>query len=116
MVNFAIREPSRPSNIPEHAQWLAGIDSGFWFAIDPHDEVKYIYTIYCYEMTGDLKFKRLYVVDHPGFNWKVNYAFTHLSHGQYCSISQNNKLYRFSLLSKDNKDQSKSDHSEIGNN
>lgn len=116
MVNFAIIEPDRPAHLPDHAQWLAGIDSGYWFAIDPHDEVRYIYQIYCFEMTGDLKFKRLYVVDHPGFNWKKEYSFTHLSHGQYCSISQNNKLYRFSLLSKGAKDKSNSGHSEIGNN
>lgn len=116
MKNFQIPEPERPAHIPEHAQWLAGLENGFWFAIDKLDTREQIYSIRCYEMTGGLKFKRLYKIDRSGFNTKENYEFTHLSHGEYCSISQNNKLYRFSLESKETKDIEKSNPFEFRNN
>lgn len=114
MVNFSVKEPSRPENIPTHAQWLSGKDSGFWFTIDEHDISKLSYTIHCFDQYGNLSFKGLYNVDHPGFNVSEPYSFTHLSHYNYCSISQKNKLYRFTPIHRSAKNNTSFDPSDLG--
>ena len=116
MANFQLKEPHRPSHLPEHAQWLSGTESGFWFAIDDHDPEKLHFRIRSYDVSGGVLFDRFYITDKPGFLTNKDYHFTHLSHGQYCSISQNNRLFRFTLLSEENNEGAKSPSSEFRNN
>jgi len=104
MANFFIKEPHRPAHLPEHAQWLAGKEEGFWFVIDEYSIEDLIYLIKSYAKDGNLRFKGLYNVDHSGFNSQKAYSFTHLSHGKYCSIEQGNKLYRFTPCSNNHKE------------
>jgi hypothetical protein len=104
MVPFTINEPPRPEHLPSHAQWLAGKNSGCWFSIEKSDLADLHFIICCYNQDTHLSSKGLYKVDHPGFTLDQDYHFTHLSHYKYCSIKQHNKLYRFSLVQKENKD------------
>jgi hypothetical protein len=106
MRSFFIKEPHRPPHLPEHAQWLAGKEEGFWFLIDEYSKEDLLYRIKSYKKDGILRFKGLYKVDHPGFDAQKEYSFTHLSHGKYCSIEQANKLYRFTPCSNANEDAS----------
>lgn len=116
MINIQVPEPDRPDHLPGHAQWLAGKEIGQWFVIDESNMKEQLYRIRRYGMKGKLQYDRIYHVDHPGFNVREKYEFTHLSHGQYCSISQKNKLYRFSLLKQEMSDGKESGTFSIGNN
>jgi len=116
MINFQYPEPDRPDHLPQHAQWLAGKDNGQWFVIDEHDVKKQLFRIRRYGMDGILQFDRLFLTDQKGFLTNKKYEFTHLSHGQYCSISQNNKLFRFTLLASNSDEGLHIDKSLFGNN
>jgi hypothetical protein len=116
MINTQFPEPNRPSNLPSHAQWLAGRDTGQWFIIDEHQKGSRLYRIRRIGIKGDLQFDRLFFTDQVGFIVSKPYEFTHLSHGKYCSISQNNKLYRFSLFQSKSEDGLSIDKSTFGNN
>lgn len=116
MINIQHPEPDRPEHLPEHAQWLAGKDSGQWFVIDENDVDKRLYRIRRYGMDGVVQFDRLFITDQVGFISNKTYEFTHLSHGRYCSISQNNKLFRFTLLQSKSNEGLHIDKSLFGNN
>jgi len=116
MINLQYPEPDRPNHLPEHAQWLAGKDNGQWFVIDGHDIEKQLFRIRRYGKDGTLQFDSLYQTDQHGFVTDKAYEFTHLSHGRYCSISQNNKLFRFTLFQSKNVDGLHIDKSMFGNN
>ena len=101
MPDYQFKEPSRPGKLPKHSQWLAGIDSGQWFVIDDHDPENLLYRIRSFNSAAQQQFDRIYKCNKNGFQIDKNYQFTHLSQGQYCSISQNKKLFRFTLLQRD---------------
>lgn len=101
MPDYHFKEPLRPLKLPKHSQWLAGLDSGQWFVIDDHDPENRLYRIRSFNSKAQQQFDRIYMCDKNGFQINKSYQFTHLSQGQYCSISQNKKLFRFTLLSQD---------------
>ena len=116
MYHFQFEEPIRPHHLPSHAQWLSGTESGQWFAIDDHDLEKLHFRIRCYNLNASVLFDRFYISDKAGFLTSEEYEFTHLSQGQYCSITQNNRLFRFTLLSDENNMGIQTPSSEFRNN
>lgn len=116
MINLQHPEPDRPEHLPTHAQWLAGSDNGQWFVIDEKEIEKQLYRIRRYGEDGIMQFDRLFITDQLGFVTSKPYSFTHLSHGRYCSISQGNKLFRFTLFQSKTEEGLKVDKSLFGNN
>ena len=87
-----MEKPIKPNNIPNKAQWLAGVGAGSWFVIEI-DLKKY--RIKRFSPEGILECDRLFIVDKDDFDINIEYQFTYLSHCKECTIIQNNKNYRF---------------------
>jgi hypothetical protein len=93
-----ILEPKLPSNIPKHAQWLAGQGCGSWFVLE-ETEKHQIYQISRYDSNGILEFKADFKVDqNSNFSYCCPYVFTYLSHYQFCTVIQHNKHIKFNNL------------------
>ena len=87
-----LEKPNIPSHIPSTSQWLSGIGAGSWFAISKEGEQ---YRIKRFSAEGTLECDRLFVSETKGFDIKEIFEFTYLSHCKECTITQNNKTYKF---------------------
>ncbi len=86
--------PKKSKNIPAEAQWLGGIGAGSWFCIVKKESN---YQITRYSPKGNVECRGLFSVDDVNFNLNEKYQFTYLSHCSSCSITQNEKQFKFSL-------------------
>ncbi len=88
-------EPTKPNNVPNEAQWLAGTGTGAWFYLEPtHEPDKY--RICRFSPKGILECDR--ILQHEGaelFVASQDYQFTYLSHCQKCTVLQNGIRHLF---------------------
>lgn len=89
-----IEAPSRPSNVPQHAQWIGGIGEGAWLQLEQCQEEN-IFVIYKYAASGKMEYE-IQTTCIQNFDINRPYTFTpNFLYNSY-SIIQNNNLYIFS--------------------
>ena len=82
--------PTKPVNLPENAQWLAGQGAGSWFCIKKSGDIKRHFIITRYSPKGNLECERIYKAIMP-LDISKPYRFSYLSHCALCTIIQNKK-------------------------
>lgn len=79
--------PELPSNLPDHAQWLAGEGAGSWFVLDL-DSID-SYKVARYDPEGKLECSGLFVVQEASFfDSSKPFRVTYLSHCQKVTLIQ----------------------------
>ncbi|PRD54732.1 DUF6695 family protein [Sphingobacterium gobiense] len=89
-----IEEPTRPSSVPEDAQWMGGIGEGAWFRLEELQDEN-VFIIYKYDASGRLEYKIRTVCTQ---NFQIDRPYTLTPNFLYTSYSviQNDNLYIFS--------------------
>lgn len=88
-----IDAPLRPSNVPEHAQWIGGIGEGAWLQLERRQDEN-VFIIYKYAASGKLEYK-IQTTCIQNFDINRPYTFTpNFLYNSY-SIIQDNNLYIF---------------------
>lgn len=91
-----IEAPSRPSNLPEHVQWIGGIGEGAWFRLEQL-EGENTFFIHKYAASGKLEYKvqttciQKFEIDRP-YTFTPNFLYDNYP------IIQDNNLYIFSAM------------------
>lgn len=89
-----IEAPSRPTNVPEHAQWIGGIGEGAWLQLEQREDES-VFVIYKYAASGRLEY-RIQTTCIQSFDINLPYTFTpNFLYNSY-PIIQNNNLHIFS--------------------
>lgn len=88
-----IEAPLRPSNVPEHAQWIGGIGEGAWLQLEQRRDEN-VFVIYKYAAWGKLEYKiqttciQKFEIDRP-YTFTPNFLYSSYS------IIQADNLYIF---------------------
>jgi hypothetical protein len=94
-----IKEPIKPNNLPNHAQWLAGQGCGSWFILKSIDNSTN-YLISRYSPEGELEFCSEFTLQTDReFSCQCPYVFTYISHHKMCTIIQHNHKFEFYNIS-----------------
>lgn len=83
--------PGLPSNLPEHAQWLAGEGAGSWFVFDFQSSG--LVQVARYGPRGELECIGIFGVRQPGdFDLSRQFKVTYLSHCRQVTLVQDGVL------------------------
>ena len=98
LLKNTIVAPSKPSNLPENAQWLSGEGAGSWFVIGKTQETNE-YSITRFSPEGKLECEGNFLCNTSSdFNLNQTYIFTHLSHCKTVNIVQSGIIFKFERL------------------
>ncbi len=98
-----ILAPELPQHLPNHCQWLSGQGAGVWFCIE-ETNIKSQFNIKRFSPEGNLDCKGIFEIEKQTaeFNIIKPYQFTHISHCAKCRIIQNDTIFVFNILVKEN--------------
>ena len=85
---------AKPINIEKESQLLEGVGASAWFYLYVEN---HRYKIKRYSSEGLLECCEFFIVNDLEFDINIKYRFTYISHCQQCTITQNNKIYIFTL-------------------
>ena len=92
-TNSTLPAPPRPRDLPEQAQWLAGVGAGSWFYICKKNLE---FEISRFGPEGHLECKSFFEIEENAFfDITQLYTFTYLSHCKTVRIQQGNSLIKF---------------------
>lgn len=98
LVKNTMVAPSKPSNLAENAQWLAGEGAGSWFVISSTSEQE-VFFIARFSPEGKLECEGSFKChSNEKFNLNQPYIFTHLSHCKTVNIVQSGIIFKFERL------------------
>ncbi len=92
-TNSTLPAPPRPQDLPDQAQWLAGVGAGSWFYICKKDLE---FEISRFGPEGNLECRSFFEIEgNAFFELAQLYTFTYLSHCKTVRILQGNSLLKF---------------------
>ena len=92
-TNSTLAAPPRPLDLPEQAQWLAGVGAGSWFYIHKKNLE---FEISRFGPEGNLECRSFFEIEGDAlFNFSQLYTFTYLSHCKTVCILQGNSIIKF---------------------
>ncbi|MBC7125519.1 MAG: hypothetical protein H5T24_07795 [Bacteroidales bacterium] len=100
ILKTTLQEPTKPTIVPNEAQWISGIGAGSWFCIIQESEN---FRISRYSPEGVLECCGLFkIVNGESFDPKSPYRLDHLSHCQKVVVKQSDKVIIFNRLDFEN--------------
>jgi hypothetical protein len=92
-TNSTLQAPPRPQDLPEQAQWLAGIGAGSWFYICKKELE---FEISRFGPEGNIECRSFFEIEgNAFFELTQLYTFTYLSHCKSVRIQQGNSIIKF---------------------
>jgi hypothetical protein len=105
-LNQTLKEPQRPEDLPEKAQWLAGEGAGSWFHIKSSGD---LFNVFRFNPDGDLECSGLFFsLGTQILDLKMAFEFIHISHCDQVLIRQKGNLFPLKRV-KTEKNQKKDD-------
>lgn len=96
-LSEVLPRPSLPSNLSEHALWLAGEGAGSWFVVVHESED--FYNISRFSPDGVLECQGIFKSESLGFDIRVAFTITYPSHCSKVTLLQDKQTFSFLLTS-----------------
>ncbi len=91
-------EPPR-GKVPAQAQWLGGVGAGAWFALDQYTGMEMqTFRVRRFDADESLIFDRIFTCSDKSFDAGSPYQFVYDSNAHWCSIMQNEQVYKFTFM------------------
>ncbi len=94
-LKATLPSPTKPNNIPEKSQWLAGEGAGSWFFIENKND---FFLISRFSPTGDIECSGKFKLIDGELDFRKEYSFEHISHCQQVRIKQATAILLFERI------------------